>query len=173
MTAATSSAGPPPTAVAWEGGDLLLERVFDAPPELVFRAWTEPEHFAGWWGPRGSSLSLFRMEVRPGGAFHYRHSFPDYPDVWVAGEYREVAPPERLSFACWFSDAEGGRAERPGFPAEMEMDVKFEALERGTRVAVRHAGLVRDQGEVQGWRESLDRLAELLAAHPTTHGEVR
>ncbi|MEW5926771.1 MAG: SRPBCC domain-containing protein [Gemmatimonadota bacterium] len=113
------------------------------------------------------------MEVRPGGAFHYCHGFPDHPDVWVAGEYREVAPPERLSFACWFSDAEGGRVERPGFPARMEMEVKFEVLERGTRVRVRHAGLVEDQGEVQGWRESLDRLAELLAAHPTPNGEDR
>lgn len=174
MTAATSSAGPAPTAVAWEGGDLVLERVFDAPRELVFRAWTEPEHFARWWGPAGSSLPFCALDARPGGTLHFCHRFPDYPDVWVAGEFREVAAPERVAFACWFSDPEGSRVERPGFPAEMTILVTLdEQGGGGTLLTARHTGLVEDQGEVQGWRESLDRLAELLAAHPTPTGEDR
>lgn len=172
MTAA-SSAGAAPTRVAWDGGALVLTRFFHAPRERVFRAWTEPEHFASWFGPRGSTLTLQRMDARPGGAFHYRHRFPDHEDVWVAGEYLEVAAPERVSFACWFSDAGGGRVERPGFPAEMRMDVAFAERGGGTEVAIRHTGLVEDQGEVQGWRESLDRLEALLASDHTPNGEDR
>ena len=173
MTAATSSAGPAPTAVAWDGGDLVLERVFDAPRELVFRAWTEPEHFARWWGPAGSSLPFCTLDARPGGTLHFCHSFPDYPDVWVRGEFLEVAAPERVAFTCWFSDPEGGRVERPGFPAEMTILVALDEQGGGTLLTARHAGLVEDQGEVQGWRESLDRLAELLATHRNPNGEHR
>jgi uncharacterized protein YndB with AHSA1/START domain len=165
MTTETNSAtATAPTSFAWVDGDLVLERVFRAPRERVFRAWTEPEHFARWFGPQGSSLSLCRMDVRPGGTLHFRHRFPDHEDVWVRGEYREVAAPERLSFSCHFSDPEGGRVERPGFPAEMTITVTFAAVPEGTRLTVRQTGLVMDQGEVQGWTEGMDRLAELLAA---------
>ncbi|HEX8273846.1 MAG TPA: SRPBCC domain-containing protein [Longimicrobiaceae bacterium] len=173
MTAATSSAGPAPAAVAWEGGELVLVRAFDAPRELVFRAWTEPERFARWWGPAGSSLPFCTLDARPGGTLHFCHRFPDHPDVWVRGEFREAAAPERVAFTCWFSDPEGGRAERPGFPAEMTIVVTLDERDGGTLLTARHAGLAEDRGEVQGWTESLDRLAGLLAAHPTTHGEDR
>jgi uncharacterized protein YndB with AHSA1/START domain len=173
MTAAASSAGAAPASVEWQAGELVLTRVFDAPRALVFRAWTEPEHFARWFGPHGSTLTLFRMEVRPGGAFHYRHRFPDHEDVWVAGRYLEVAPPERLAFACWFSDGEGSRVDRPGFPAEMRIDVTLAERGGGTEVTIRQTGMARDQGEVQGWRESLDRLEAMLASGHTPQGEDR
>lgn len=173
MTAAASSAGPGPAAVAWDGGELVLARVFEAPREAVFRAWTEAEHFARWFGPHGSTLSPCRLDARPGGALHYRHAFEDHEDVWVGGEYREVSPPERLAFDCWFSDPDGGRVERPGFPREMTIAIDFAEHPRGTGVTIRQAGLVEDQGEVQGWTESLDRLAALLADPHTPTGADR
>lgn len=163
MTAANDTAPAAPTAVAWDGGDLVLVRSFQAPRDLVYRAWTEEEHFARWWGPDGSTLPFCTLDVRPGGILHFCHHFADYPDVWVRGEYQEVAPPERISFACWFSDPDGNRQDRPGFPAEMRIAVEFEEIGGGTRVTMRQAGLVEDQGEVQGWTESLDRLEALLA----------
>lgn len=172
MTAAASSAGPAAATVAWDGGELVVTRLLDAPRELVFRAWTEPEHFARWWGPAGSSLPFCALDARPGGVLHFCHRFPDHPDVWVRGEYLEVAPPERVAFACWFSDAEGNRVERPGFPAGMTIRVTLRAQGGGTLLTARHAGLDEDRGEVQGWTESLDRLAALLAA-PHTNGDDR
>lgn len=167
MTAA-SSESVASTSAGWEGGEFVITRTYAAPRELVFRAWTDAEHFARWWGPRGASLPFCRLDARPGGTLHYQHSFPDYPDVWVAGTFREVATPERLSYDVHFSDETGGRVGRPGFPEEMTITVSFAEHPEGTRITIRHAGLVTDQGEVQGWMESLDRLAELLADQPTT-----
>lgn len=165
MTAAGSESVASASA-GWEGGELVITRIYAAPRELVFRAWTNAEHFARWFGPRGASLPFCRIDARPGGTLHYQHSFPDYPDVWVAGTYREVAAPERISFDVHFSDETGGRVRRPGFPEEMTITVTFARHPEGTRVTIRQLGLVQDQGEVQGWMESLDRLAELMADQP-------
>jgi uncharacterized protein YndB with AHSA1/START domain len=173
MTAAASSTGPAPTQLGWDGGDLIITRVFGAPRELVFRAWTEAEHFARWWGPHGSTLPFCRLDPRPGGTLHYQHHFPDYPDVWIRGTYRDVTAPERISFITWFSDAAGNRVERPGFPGEMLITIDLDDHPDGTRVSIRHTGLTEDQGEVQGWTESLDRLATLLAVpHNPEHGRT-
>lgn len=172
MTTAASSAGPAP--VAWDGGDLVITRVLHAPREVVYEAWTRPEHFARWWGPHGSTTDVRAMDVRPGGTLHYRHHFPDYPDVWIRGEYREVHAPEVVSFVTWFSDESGARVDRDGFPGEMIITITFADDAEGTRMTARHAGLVQDQGEVQGWNEGLDRLATLLADfHHTSTGDVR
>lgn len=161
MTAAASNAGPAP--VEWQDGVLILTRVLHAPRELVFAAWTDEEHFARWWGPHGATLPVCRLDARPGGAIHYCHRFGDHPDVWIGGVYREVAAPERIAFTCWFSDPAGGRVERPGFPAEMTISITLAPHPDGTRLTARHEGLISDQGEVQGWNESLDRLASHLA----------
>ena len=165
MTAAASSPGAPTAPVRWDGGDLVITRDFGAPRELVFRAWTEAEHFARWFGPRGATLPFCRLDARPGGRLHYRHHFQggEMDDVWVAGFYREVVAPERVSFTAFFSDEAGNRVERPGFPAEMAITVTLAEHGGVTRLTARHTGLVTDQGEVQGWSESLDRLAEHLA----------
>lgn len=163
MTTTASSTATTSEPVRWDDGDLVLTRVLDAPREMVFRAWTEPEHFARWFGPASSTVLVAAMDARPGGVLHFRHSFPDYEDVWVRGVYREVAAPERVSFTCHFSDPAGGRADRPGFPAEMTITATFAEEGGRTRLTIRQAGLVEDQGEVQGWTEGLDRLAALLA----------
>lgn len=167
---AASNASTGSTSLRWDGPELVITRTYAAPRELVFAAWTDQEHFAQWFGPAGSSLPFCRVDARPGGTLHYRHHFPDYPDVWVAGTFTDVSAPERVSFDVHFSDAEGGRVERPGFPPEMNITVTLAEHPAGTLVTIRHRGLVRDQGEVQGWTESLDRLATLLA-DLTTHTE--
>lgn len=161
MTSATRD--PNPASTAWTDGALVITRTFPAPRELVFRAWTDPEHFARWFGPTGASLPFLRMDARPGGALRYQHRFSDYPDVWVGGVFDDVSPPEHLAFTCWFTNPDGERVERPDFPGEMTIAVSFDAVADGTRVTVRQTGLEQDQGEVQGWLEGLDRLAALLA----------
>jgi uncharacterized protein YndB with AHSA1/START domain len=163
MTAAADSTIPAETRVAWDGGDLVIARGLQAPRELVYAAWTTPEHFARWFGPEDSTLSPCTMDVRPGGTLHYCHRFDGVDDVWVKGVYTDVAEPERIAFRCWFSDAAGSAVPRPGYPAEMHIAVAFDEAGAGTLVTIRQAGLPADHGEVQGWREGLDRLARLLA----------
>jgi uncharacterized protein YndB with AHSA1/START domain len=149
-------------SLGWDDGELVITRTFAAPRELVFRAWTEAGHFARWFGPAGSSLHVVAMDPRPGGAFHYCHHFPDYPDVWVGGVYDEVRAPERLAYRVFFADEGGNRVARPGYPDEMRIAADFAEDAGGTRLTIRHAGLPGDRGEVQGWTESLERLDALL-----------
>lgn len=164
----TSSSTPEAgAALGWREGTLVLERTFSAPRARVFAAWTEAERFARWFGPAGSRLEPCRLDARPGGTLHYRHRFDDHEDVWVRGTYLEVRPPERLVFTCHFSDEGGARRDRPGFPGEMRIEVELVEAGGGTRLFIRHAGLDADRGEVQGWTESLDRLAAELGASGT------
>jgi uncharacterized protein YndB with AHSA1/START domain len=76
---------------------IVLTRTFDAPRELVFEAWTQPEHVACWWDASGARLSLCEIDLRPGGAFRFVHQGQlDGPPF--SGIYREIAPPEKLVF---------------------------------------------------------------------------
>ncbi len=160
------------TQVGWEGGELIMTRVFAAPRETVFRAWTQPEHFAAWFGPAGSSLPVCEMDARPGGRLRYCHRFGDYPDVWIGGTYTEVAPPERLAWTTWFTDENGSHVQFPGYPAEMHISVAFHEHPEGTRMVLRQ-DLPEDRGEVQGWMEGLDRLASALAvSHTPNDGRI-
>ena len=92
----------PPEGVLSASSDadgIVIVRVFDAPRELVFKAWTEPERFATWFGEHGSSIPLDRvfMDARPGGAWSavMLHG-PDQIEIPFAGEFREVVEPERV-----------------------------------------------------------------------------
>jgi uncharacterized protein YndB with AHSA1/START domain len=172
MTAAASSAGTAAARVEWVGGDLVITRVFTAPRETVFAAWTQPEHFARWWGPHDSTTTVRTMDVRPGGSLHFCHHFAE-GDFWIGAVYREVAPPERIAFDTFFTDESGGRIVRPGFPEEMTITVTFSEHADGTLVTARHQGLVEDQGEIQGWTETLERLATLLAGIHAPTGDDR
>ncbi|HWK90111.1 MAG TPA: SRPBCC domain-containing protein [Longimicrobium sp.] len=163
MTAATSSGESARTSAEWENGELVITRPFDAPRALVFGTWTDAEHFARWFGPEGTTLPHCIVDARPGGTLHFCHRHANGEDVWVRGVYHEVVPPERIAFTCWFSDAAGGRVERPAFPAEMRLAATFTEHAGGTLLTIRQAGLVTDQGEVQGWTETMDRLGRLLA----------
>src|SRR5436853_2891112 len=78
--------------------ELTLTRVLDAPRELVFRMWTDPQHVAKWWGPTGFTNPVCEMDVRPGGALRIVMRAPDGADYPMIGTYGEVTPPERLAF---------------------------------------------------------------------------
>jgi uncharacterized protein YndB with AHSA1/START domain len=78
-----------------EGQDLIFERIFDAPRELVWKVLTEPERVPHWWGPRTTNATVVEMDVRPGGRWRWISSSDD-GDFAFTGEYLEVVPPERL-----------------------------------------------------------------------------
>jgi uncharacterized protein YndB with AHSA1/START domain len=149
--------------------ELTLTRVFDAPRELVFEAWIQPEHFRRWFGPYGATIPYCQMEARPGGTLHFLHKLEDGQEVWIKGRYEEVSKPEKLVFTIHFSDKEGNRVDRSGFSKESRSSVTFVEKGSQTEVIIRHTGLAVDQGESEGWKQGLDRLVELLAK---TTGEV-
>lgn len=159
MTTRTDPAAGAPRRATVEhaGGVLVLSRVFDAPRELVFRAWTQAGHFARWFGPEGATMPHCTVDLRAGGAMHFCVQEAGGERVWCRWEFREVRPPEALVLLDSFSDEAGNVVERPGFPRETIIEVTFAEHRDGTLVTVRHA-LAVDQGEVQGWTEGFARL---------------
>ena len=151
------------TAIFSVDGDLVMERTFDAPRELVWTAFTDPAIVPRWWGPHGTTTKVVEMDVRPGGRWRYVSSAPDREDVAFYGEYLEVTAPERFRWTFLF-DVEGvGPMGGPETHA-------FEDLGGRTRVtSTGHMGSAEAidgalaPGMVKGALETWDRLAAVLA----------
>lgn len=155
------------------GGDLLfITRTFEAPRELVFRAWTEPERLTSWWGPDGFTLPVCTVDLRPGGILHYCMRSPDGKDYWGRAVYQEIVPAERLVYTDSFSDPQGNATSPTRYglsalwPRETEVTVTFGEVGGKTLLTLHSAiGMVPAE-ELrmcrQGWSESLDRLAMVL-----------
>lgn len=146
--------------------ELVITRIFDAPRELVFKAWTEPKHLAQWWGPKGFTNPVCELDLRPGGAILIHMTGPDgivYPNK---GIFHEVAPPERLVLTTSaFEDASG----QPQLEvlntitfAEMDKGSKTKLTLRAVVVKSAPAMAASLAGMEEGWNQSLDRLAQEL-----------
>lgn len=141
--------------------EIVITRVFDAPRELVFRAWTQPEHFARWWGAHGTTtpLDTTRLDVRPGGEWSARmRSDADGAEHPFAGTYREIVENERLVLTL----SEG---DRPDPDREHLLTVTFTDVDGKTEMVFRQLGDFGDISEEQyhatksGWGQFFDRLA--------------
>lgn len=149
--------------------DLVLTRVFDAPRELVWRAFSDPEQFKRWWGPKDFTAPHCVMEFRKGGRYHWCMRAPDGNDFWTAGEFLAVDPMDRIVYTDGFADAEGNIVppSRYGMPGEAPMSttvtVLFQDHETGTKMTLTHKDAKLFQGAEEGWGQSLDKLAGSLA----------
>lgn len=151
-----------------------IERTLEAPVELVWKMWTEPEHFAAWYGPTGATVPVARMDVRVGGTRHIgmaMHTPDGTPQMWFAGEFREVVEHRRLVYTESISDESGNvlsaaQAGMPeGFPATTEIVVEFEDIGGGrTRMTMTHVGIPADSPGAAGWNMAFDKLATALEA---------
>lgn len=147
--------------------EIVVTRSFDAPRERVFEAWSTAEHLVQWFAPMSGSVPHCTVDFRVGGRFHLCMRFPGQ-DIWVLGEYREIAAPERIVYMDRFADEHGNPVppSRYGMstrhPAETLVRVTFSAQGAGTLLTLRHdfpgAAAERDDCE-QGWREMFKRLA--------------
>ena len=93
--------------------EFVFSRTVDAPRDLVWKAWTEADRLAQWWGPKGCTIRVAKFELKPGGTFHYAMQVKPGHDMWGRFTYREIVPPERLVFINSFSDPEGGLTRAP------------------------------------------------------------
>jgi uncharacterized protein YndB with AHSA1/START domain len=94
----------------------VVSRVFDAPRDLVWKAWTEAERLKEWFGPKGVTVTTVKMDLRPGGICHYAMRMPNGQEMWGKWTFREVVAPERLVLISSFSDANGGITRHPMSP---------------------------------------------------------
>ncbi len=151
------------TTIYSEGGDLVFERTFDAPRELVWKALTDPNLIPRWWGPHGTTTIVEQMDVRPGGKWRYLSSAADRDDVAFYGEYLEVDPPRGYRWTFMF-DVEGAGPQ--GGP---ETFILEDVGGRTKVTSIGHMGSPEviegalATGMVGGAIETWDRLEALLA----------
>jgi uncharacterized protein YndB with AHSA1/START domain len=120
--------------------EFVIERTFDAPRALVWKAWTETERLAQWWGPKGCSIRVVKHDLRVGGIFHYAMEYKTGSAMWGRFTYREIAAPERLVFVNAFSDPGGGLTRAPfkeQLPLEMLNRVTFDETGGRTTITLR------------------------------------
>lgn len=152
---------------------LVLERVFDAPRDLVFKMFKEPEHLMRWWGPRGWELPVCNVDFRPGGVWHYCMKCVDQNhgeyygmESWGKAVYKEIIEPEKLVYTDYFCDAEGN--ENESMPSTevtlqfIDLGGKTKLVSRGEYVSEEALKTVMDMGMLQGITETWDRLEERL-----------
>ncbi len=123
-----------------EREDFVIARTFDAPRELMFRVWTECRHLEKWWGPSGFTMISCKVDLRPGGMFHYGMRSPGGDVMWGKFEYRDVVPPQRLVFLSGFSDEQANMTRHPmaaSWPLLIHNTVTFEEHDGRTTVTLR------------------------------------
>jgi uncharacterized protein YndB with AHSA1/START domain len=160
--------------------EFVMSRVFDAPRDLVWRCFTEAEHLKQWWGPKGFKVTKAKVDLRPGGVFHYAMQPSGGDLMWGKMAYREITPRDRIVFINSFSDEAGGVTRHPmapSWPLQMLSIYTFEDAPGGKTKFTVHwtpyeampeerAVFESDQSRVSmtnGWTGTLDKLEPYLA----------
>ncbi len=144
--------------------ELIITRIFDAPRELVWKAWVEPKHLVEWWGPKDFTNPVCEVDLRPGGAMIIHMRGPDGTIIPTKGIFHEILEPERLVMSSKaFEDAEG----HPQL--EVLNTITFDEYEGKTKLTLRAVVVTATAavaaslaGMEEGWSQSLDKLGELL-----------
>jgi len=141
--------------------EIRITRVFDAPRELVFEAWTRPEHLSRWWGCDDMTMTTCEMDVRPGGAWRYVVRMPDGQEWGFHGEYQVINRPHKLIYTFVYEPY-------PDHPAVVTMELEDLGGKTRFTETTRHESIEGRDGHLQadmekGAAESLDRLSEFLA----------
>jgi uncharacterized protein YndB with AHSA1/START domain len=147
----------------------VLERVFDAPIDLVWKMWTDPVSFKAWYGPAGAAVPVAELDTWPGG--RRRVCMAVGPsEMWFTGEHLEVTEPTRLVYTETIADEHGNPIAPeslgmpPKTPGTTEVTVVLEEVDGGTRVTLTHAGVPPQSGATRGWNAAFDKLAAELRA---------
>jgi uncharacterized protein YndB with AHSA1/START domain len=156
-----------------EAERMVVTRIFDAPRELVWQAWTDPKYVMQWWGPKGFTSPFCEMDFRMGGKFLYCMRTPDGQDFWNAGEYHEIVPYEKIVSSMYFSDSKGNNID----PAQLGIEheaiegahdvILFEDLGDGrTKLTFMGNETMRnaiESGQLEGMNQILDKAAIVIA----------
>ncbi len=150
--------------------DLVLKRVFDAPREAVWKAWTDPKRFILWWGPKGFIAPACRIDLRVGGKYLACMRSPEGQDYWSTGVYREIVPGAKLVYTDNFADADGNVVPASHYgmqgkwQSELLVTVTFEEDDGRTIMTLRHVGIPPETMNdcEAGWSGSFDKLEGIL-----------
>jgi uncharacterized protein YndB with AHSA1/START domain len=151
---------------------MVVTRIFDAPRELVWKAWTDPKYVMQWWGPKGFTSPVCKMDFRVGGKYLICTRTPDGQEFWHGGEYHEIVPHEKIVSSMYFSDSEGNKVE----PAQLGIEheaiegahdvILFEDLGSGqtklTFIGNEPMESAKNSGQLEGMNQVLDKVAEVV-----------
>ena len=156
--------------------DLIVTRVFDAPVELVWKAWTDPQHVMRWWGPNGFTAPVARIDFREGGTSLVCMRAPKEfggQDMYNTWTYQKIVPMELIEFILDWADKDGNRVDPAamGLPPNMPRDVRhvvtFKAVcDKKTEMTVTEYGYTSDQMlemSKAGLEQCLDKMAAIFA----------
>lgn len=155
----------------------IISRTFDAPRDRVWKAWTERERLMQWFGPKGFTMPSAKVDLRPGGIFHYCLRSPDGKEMWGKFIYREIVAPERIVLVNYFSDEAGGITRHPfstTWPLKMLSTTTLTDEGGKTKLTLQWSALnptdeerktfdTSHEGMNQGWSGTFDQLAAYLA----------
>ena len=158
--------------------ELVITREFDAPRDLVFKCWTEPERLAKWWGPKNMTVSVVKIDLKPGGIFHYSMRMADGKTMWGKFVYRSITPPSKLEFVVSFSDencADTRHPFAPDWPLKTLSTIELSEVNGKTLMTMTAVPIDATDLEVktftdghgsmqQGWKGTLERLTDYLAS---------
>ena len=159
-----------------EGKELVITRTFNAPRKLVYKAFSEAEALAQWWGPKGAEIGVNKFDFKPGGIFHYSMQSP-MGDMWGRFYYMEIVEPERIVFTNSFSDKNGNITRAPfsnDFPLEIMNILTLKEQEGKTTVTLKGSPINATEAEFnfftnmfsgmqQGFAGTFDQLEEYLS----------
>jgi len=159
--------------------EFTITRIFNAPQDQMFKLWTEAEHLANWYGPKGFKVTKTSMDARPGGVFHFAFAPPNGDEIWARLTFSEVSPNDRLMWVQSFSDESGEICRFPlvaDWPLEMQTTVTFHPEDEGrTRVSICTVPHNANDVEIQvfvdempgmnaGWTGSFEKLDDYIAS---------
>ncbi len=155
--------------------DLIVTRIFDAPLELVWKAWTEPERVMAWWGPRYYTSPFCKIDLRVGGKYIFSMQAPEDQGgqtSYTSGVYQRIVPMQLLEYTTGLSDKDGNRIDPgqigmpPDFPKELHTVVTFKAKGDMTEVTITEDGWTPSQMFVYafaGTQQEMDKLSAYVA----------
>lgn len=144
--------------------DFVVSRVVKAPRMRVWSAYSEADQLAKWWGPKGATIRVLKMEFRPGGMFHYAMEFQPGHPIYARFVYGLIQPPERLEYTSGFSDANGGLTRAPfpqlegRFPLELHNVVTFEEQNGATLMTTRSSPINATRAEIETFAGMFDSM---------------
>ena len=149
---------------------LVITRIFNAPQEMVWKAWTDPEQCMRWWGPKDYTCPFCEIDLKVGGKYLTCMRSPEGKDYWSTGNFIEIVPTSKLVYTDSFADENGNKVSAEyygmsGFPMDLRVTITLEEQNGKTKMTLVHEGI--PAGEMQeltsgGWNESFDKMAEIF-----------
>ena len=149
--------------------EVNIVRIFDAPLELVFKAWTNSEHLINWYAPQGCKTTMYKFEFKPGGIFHHEIRNDAGEGCIFKGEFLEIIKNEKIVYALRFCDENGNVISafdaRMNGPDETTVTINFEDYEGKTKLTLHQTvseEFAKKEGAYSGWLEILDNLEKSI-----------